>query len=183
MQAHPHRLLLGGAQRKEDRERADRQGESQYRCPRHLSGHDDRERKATDRSRHPLLTIPGRGEAAQIVGGQRSPDHGCRREGSEQEVGDGHHDRPAAPVGKRAHPADSHGTEQPDHDDRVRLHGEQGQQDTAAQQHALVHQYLHASIIDDRRRFQARQTDLATLLTNLMTEVMAARPGHDGRHF
>ena len=78
VQAHPHRLLLGGAQRKEDRERADRQGQGQHGRVLNPGGHDGHEGDAGGYRRHSRTPGRERTETGQDVDDQRRPGHGVR---------------------------------------------------------------------------------------------------------
>ena len=127
VQAHPHRLLLEGAQRKESRERADRQSEGQDWRTRDPSGHEDHERDTADSRHHPRVAGPERTEAGQAVDGQRGPDYGGRREGSHQEVGGRDGDGPPSLLDGHTQAGDGHSRDQPDHDSRLRPPHKQGQ--------------------------------------------------------
>ena len=100
-----------------------------------------------------------RGNAHEVVDDQRRARNRRRRRTAQEEIGAGNDDQRAPPVRHRAQPARDDGQEQPYHcggfrrvsgTSSPRRSGEQRQQAAGAEDHTLVGQYPHTTIISDR---------------------------------
>lgn len=159
MEALARRLVLPGAQRQQSRKGPDRHGEDEsrfLRCPPHDG---EQQRGAAQQGDTPIPPEAERGNAHEVVDDQRRARNRRRRRTAQEEISAGNDDQRAPPVRHRAQPARDDGQEQPYHrggfrrvsgTSSPRRPGEQRQQAAGAEDHTLVGQYPHTTIISDR---------------------------------